>query len=157
MKFFKQLFALLALIMITTSSVQANPWRDCGLGAAIFPDNGTAAAIINITWDMGTTAVSSKSSSEGTCYGKSASAARFINSTYSSLETETAVGHGAHLTAVLDIYGCNAAQQADATAAIRSEFAQTVQGEGFSAKSHTEKAEAFYNAANSAAEACSAI
>ena len=37
-----------------------NPWKHCGIGAMIFDDNGAAAAISNIIWDLGTTALSTK-------------------------------------------------------------------------------------------------
>ena len=49
---------------------KVNPWKQCGIGAMIFDDNGTAAAISNIIWDLGTTALSTKISSEESCNGK---------------------------------------------------------------------------------------
>ena len=79
---FKKL-AIAATLMTATLSGQAmaqeniNPWKHCGIGAIIFDDNGTAAAISNIIWDLGTTAVSSKVSSADSCEGKLVTAAVF--------------------------------------------------------------------------------
>ncbi|MFT6992708.1 MAG: hypothetical protein ACJASL_004709, partial [Paraglaciecola sp.] len=53
--------AIAALSLTSTHSfaqdaeVKLNPWQDCGLGAMVFPDNGVAAAISNVIWDLGTT------------------------------------------------------------------------------------------------------
>ena len=47
-----------------------NAYVQCGIGAAIFKNNKTAAIISNIIWDLGTTAISSQTSSPETCEGK---------------------------------------------------------------------------------------
>ena len=44
-----------------------NPFSDCGIGAALFPDTSWAAVTSNITWDIGTTALTSATMSPGTC------------------------------------------------------------------------------------------
>ena len=49
---------------------EINPWQHCGIGAAIFDDNTTAAAISNVIWDSGTTAVTSATISPGSCEGE---------------------------------------------------------------------------------------
>ena len=61
-----------------------NPWTDCGLGALVFSgvdgDGGKiGAAISNIIWDLGTTAVSSATSSPDTCARHEVTAAAFIH------------------------------------------------------------------------------
>ena len=62
----KLLALVMGVMMIMSSQISANLFKECGLGAIIFGDdmNGVPAAISNITWDLGTTASSSKSSGE---------------------------------------------------------------------------------------------
>lgn len=83
-----------------------NPWKHCGIGAMIFDDNGTAAAISNIIWDLGTTAVSSNISSQESCKGQRVAAAQFLQDTIALVEEETVIGNGVHLTTVLNLMGC---------------------------------------------------
>ena len=64
---------LLALILITLPLGTAfaekkqgsgpNPYVECGIGAAIFPEVHWAAATSNVTWDLGSTALTSAISS----------------------------------------------------------------------------------------------
>ncbi|MCC5879985.1 MAG: DUF3015 domain-containing protein, partial [Idiomarina sp.] len=52
---------------VYTTDVKAvddiNPWQHCGIGAMIFDDNTTAAAVSNVIWDSGTTAFTSATAS----------------------------------------------------------------------------------------------
>lgn len=147
----KKIIGAAALLLLTTTSVQAdeeklNPWQQCGIGAMIFPENGVAAAISNIIWDLGTTAVTSASASEDSCDGARTKTAMFINETYSQLEDEIVQGEGAHLTAMMTMMSC------DATAAseIRSEVATNVLS---SVASDSAKAEQLFNIAETACSA----
>ena len=45
----------------------ADIYTECGLGAMIAPNNEAVAAVTNVTWDLGTTAISSDASSEENC------------------------------------------------------------------------------------------
>lgn len=117
-----------------------NAWKHCGIGAMIFDDNGTAAAISNIIWDLGTTAVSSKISSVDSCEGKMATAAVFIQNNFNNVIEETSQGSGAHLTAMLDILEVNEADRAEVVTAVRAEMAVSV------AANEAANPEAFYNA-----------
>jgi hypothetical protein len=117
-----------------------NPWKHCGIGAVIFDDNGTAAAISNIIWDLGTTAVSSKVSSADSCEGKMTTAAVFIQNNFNNVMEETSQGSGAHLTAMLDILDVSEAARADVVTAVRAEMALAV------AANEAASPEAFYNA-----------
>ncbi|SEA69677.1 DUF3015 family protein [Alkalimonas amylolytica] len=105
--------ALVTAAVSTAPTVQAdssiNPWKHCGIGAMIFDDNGAAAAISNIIWDLGTTAISSKISSEESCKGQRVAAAQFLQDTIAQVEEETVIGDGVHLTTVLNLMGCEAA------------------------------------------------
>ncbi len=121
----KRILGAAALAVIASTSVQAqdvNPWQDCGIGAMIFPENGGAAAISNIIWDLGTTAVSSASSSAESCEGERVKTAQFINETYNLLEDEIVEGNGDHFTAMLEMMQCDAS----AAQAIRTEVADKV-------------------------------
>lgn len=87
-----------------------NPFSDCGIGAALF-DNDAAAAISNIIWDVGTTAVVSATASPETCNGNEADAAAFIYESYDELLVESAHGQGAHLSTLMDILEVDAADR----------------------------------------------
>ena len=123
----------------------SNPFSQCGIGAAIFPDNGTAATISNVIWDLGTTAITSGLSSKSTCSGSSGKVAMIINSSYANLETETAVGEGKYLTAMADAMSCSTDSRAALYAEVRARFEQEVTAPGYFDKSKTEKASTFYN------------
>ena len=117
---------LLAGNAIAEEKPTINPWKHCGIGAMIFDDNGTAAAISNIIWDLGTTAVSSKVSSEDSCEGKEIKTAQFIQDNYDQVIEETSQGAGTHLTAMLNMLEVEESQQPQVLKAIRSEIADQV-------------------------------
>lgn len=111
-----------------------NPWKHCGIGAAIFDDNGTAAALSNVIWDLGTTAITSKVSSESTCNGKRTKVAMFIQDNFDAVLEQTAMGEGEHVNAMLDILEVSEESKAEVVASVRS---------AVNADTH---AEAYYNA-----------
>lgn len=117
-----------------------NPYRDCGIGAALFPETDWAAVSSNVIWDVGSTALTSATMSPETCSGQEVVAAEFILNTYDNLIEETAQGEGQHLTTVLDIYGCEASQQPAIINAIRSKAASDVASEDFAGATQLEKA-----------------
>ncbi|NNU17429.1 DUF3015 family protein [Parvularcula sp. ZS-1/3] len=142
--------------MVATASAQAqtstraepNPWLDCGIGAMIFPDANleVAAAISNIIWDLGTTAVTSAASSPETCNGlDNVTGAAFIKRTYPTLETELAKGQGENLTALAAIF--EAEDEAVFVATLRARMAEEVAKPEFAALSADEKAQKLYFAA----------
>lgn len=114
---------------------KVNPWKQCGIGAMIFDDNGVAAAISNIIWDLGTTAVSSNISSQDSCEGVKVAAAQFINDSIVNIEEETVVGNGQHLTAMLNMMGCEASAHPAIINAVRADLDVSAAGN---------KAEAYY-------------
>ena len=113
--------------VIAEEKTTINPWKHCGIGAMIFDDNGTAAAISNIIWDLGTTAVSSKISSDGSCEGKEVKTAQFIQDNYTQVIEETSQGSGLHLTAMLNMLDVEENQQPLIIKAIRSEMIDKVE------------------------------
>ncbi|MDA1354489.1 MAG: DUF3015 family protein [bacterium] len=158
MKFFGKALVMTLLVAAIASPAMAkeiNPWKDCGIGAMLFPDKDdeVIAVITNVTWDLGTTAVSSKVSSPASCEGADMVAATFINNTYTNLVEETAAGQGSHMASVLSIYGVDANAHASVSSKIRSEFASAVTTDGFAQKSQADKAYAYYQAVNSAISA----
>jgi hypothetical protein len=73
----------LAGLMVTSISAQAREfaeiYTECGLGAMIAPRTPAVAAVTNVTWDLGTTAVTSNISSPDTCQGGKEKTAAFIS------------------------------------------------------------------------------
>lgn len=139
-----------------------NPWRDCGIGAMLFPNDSFWSVISNITWDLGSTAVTSYLSSKDTCEGKTVAAAVFIDKTYAQIEQETAKGSGDHVTAMLDILGCESASQAAITTSLRNQLASLVQDPAYLNSTQTQKAQAYFGALDSTistqfAQQCSEI
>jgi len=67
------LFAVAAAAFCFAQSASAREFADiyteCGLGAMIAPNNAAVAAVTNVTWDLGTTAISSNASSADSCKG----------------------------------------------------------------------------------------
>ena len=149
MKILKVTALALALVAPTLASAQAkkslNPWIDCGIGAMIFAETDWAAVTSNIIWDLGSTAVTSDQSSQNTCNSKKAKTALYIGATYANLSEETVQGDGAHLRAMLQVAGCEAAVHGSMIASLRSGFGQYVSASGYAAKSTSTKAEDFYN------------
>jgi hypothetical protein len=141
---------LVAIFLFSTTDVFSEGktkigWRDCGIGAMIFPGTPWAAVTSNITWDLGLTASSSSTSSPGQCAGKSASMARFINQNYVLIEEQTAIGNGKYLTTMLNIGSCNRNTQPKIIDMIRQGFSTQVKSKNFNNRSNTEKAELYYN------------
>lgn len=104
----KFILAAVLFLSSTASFAAKNVWADCGIGALIFEKTAWAAATSNIIWDLGTTATSTKVSSEDQCNGKSASAAKYIHQNYAQIQEDTVMGGGEYTTAMLDILNCDA-------------------------------------------------
>lgn len=128
-----------------TASAAKNLWRECGIGGMIFSEIGWAAIISNIIWDLGTTATTSEISSEGTCQGKKANTAQFVNTTYANLEEETAVGSGAHLDTMFNIIGCDDSARSEIIDSLRSNLQNEISSADYAKKTKSEKAESYYN------------
>lgn len=133
-----------------------NPWQHCGIGAAIFDDNGTAAAISNVIWDSGTTAVTSATISPETCESKEVEVAQFVDETYDQLAMETAMGEGEHLTAALGLMNCSAEAHQSVVSQLRGDLQQATATSGYADQAHADKAYGFYTSLNQAAADCSA-
>lgn len=121
-------------------------YTQCGIGGLLTspipsPVKEPLAVISNIVWDLGTTAITSNISSDGTCAGKSETVATFISNSYENLEKELAQGEGAYLDTLVSM-----TKPADQTkeafvASIRADFAKVVA----SNSSDFQKRESLYN------------
>lgn len=141
------LTALVGLSSQATLAQQGpNPYSDCGIGAAIFPDNNVGAVISNVIWDMGTTALTSATASPETCSGKNVQAAAFIYETYDLLVEETARGEGEHLSVLLNILEVSAANKDQVVSKLRQKMASHVSVSTYAAQEKVDKAQQYYNA-----------
>ncbi|SFC38728.1 Protein of unknown function [Marinospirillum celere] len=119
----------------------AEIYTDCGLGGLIAPNHGVVAVITNITWDLGTTAVSSQLSSPDTCKGGQARTAAFIYESYPQLENDLAQGQGEHFATLLSVAGCPADVHASVGSELRGQFAESVAQPSYSSKTRYELAD----------------
>lgn len=158
MKVLKSLAVAMLLMAVSFSSFaqekkkDLNPWIDCGIGAMIFDHTDWAAAISNVIWDLGTTAVTSDVSSQNTCNSKRAKMAFYIGATYANLSEETVKGDGKYLHAMLDIAGCDASTQEAVIGSLRSDFARYVSRVDYAGMSKAAKAEGFYDLVQKSAQ-----
>jgi len=135
---------LAAPIVVNAGEGDINPWTECGIGAMIFTENKPLAVISNVIWDLGTTAVTSAGLSKNTCGGSNVVAAAFIQNGYANLEEETVIGNGQHLSALLNVFGCESTSHQAVSQGLRAELNGAMQQEEYMDKSTTEKAEAYY-------------
>lgn len=117
-----------------------NPFSDCGIGAALFQDTAWAAVTSNVTWDLGTTAVTSATMSPNTCTKRNVKAAMFIRDSYAQIVEDAARGTGDHLAATLEMFDCGAAQQGAALNEVRNGVGGAVTAPGYGDQKHLEKA-----------------
>ncbi len=125
-----------------------SPYTECGIGAALFPETHWAAATSNVTWDLGTTALTSATSSPETCNAKKVKTAQFILDTYENLVEETAAGSGEHLTAALTTFGCSTSDHQTISSELRQAFSAEINKPDYAELSDTDKANKYYQALN---------
>lgn len=154
--------ALASLAVSQTASARdfADIYTECGLGALIAPSNGAVAAVTNVTWDLGTTAVSSNVSSADTCAGgkdKAKKSAALIIQSYAQLEQDLARGQGEHLSALVSIAGCSAEARTAMTVGLRQDLAVRAAAPGYSSATRYEQAKGMFDgfAKQAAAASCS--
>ncbi|MBL4622601.1 MAG: DUF3015 family protein [Immundisolibacteraceae bacterium] len=139
------IFGLQGTAVAGSTGSGPNPFSDCGIGAAIFPNSNIGASISNVIWDIGTTAVTSATASPETCSGKNIETAQFILDTYDNLIEDTARGEGEHLATVLTLRGCSSANRDQTVAMIRQEAGRHISAAGYSSASNAEKASDLYD------------
>jgi hypothetical protein len=141
-----------ALLSLGSASAQdtdteLNPWQHCGIGAAIFDDNETAAAISNVIWDSGTTAITSATASPDTCSSTQIDVANYIDLTNGALTAELAMGSGDHLNGLLAVAGCEA-RASTVAAEMRESIAELPAG--YAQLAHADQAHHTYQALEAA-------
>lgn len=157
----KKLFLLLTLAVfampMTAKAESPNPYTDCGIGAAIFQDEDlrVAAAVSNVIWDLGTTAITSAVSSPGTCTKNQAKTAALILETLPELEKDVAMGEGQYVVALAETMGCSSSE--GVAKSMRSGYADIVANEAYGSQTSVERASAMYNVARDAANANSCV
>jgi hypothetical protein len=164
MKFANLSAAALAasLLVLGTASASAatksdiNPWQHCGIGAMIFDDNTTAAAISNVIWDSGTTAVTSATISPDSCNSKEIEVAQFIDDTYDQLAMETAMGEGEHLASALGLMNCGVEASQGVVSQLRADLQAASANVDYADQAHADKAFQYYSSLNQAAADCAA-
>ena len=146
-KFVMTLAVFVGLATVSNAAHAANPYSDCGIGAAIFPNNPALAASSNAIWDLGSTAVTSATASEETCTNVQNNTASFILETMPQLETELALGAGEHLDALAGLLQCESPSAVIFASQKYEDFIATVE---YLTASDVEKASALYNSLKTA-------
>lgn len=122
-------------------------YTECGLGGLIGAQasntsTGNILAIItNVTWDLGTTAITSELSSPDACAGGNAEVAAFIYQSYDALEQDLASGQGQHLDTLKELSGAKAGFESE----LRLAFANEVASADYAQRSQFDKSEALFN------------
>lgn len=130
--------ALIAAASFSTTAIaqekKINPWKQCGIGAMVFDDNPTAAALSNIIWDLGTTAVSSNVSSQDSCEGAEATVGIFIKQNFDAVVEQVSQGEGDHLNAMLDILAVEGDARITAISNVRANTADAMASDSLTAE-----------------------
>jgi hypothetical protein len=121
-----------------------SPYVECGIGAALFPNTGWAAATSNVTWDLGITAITSALSSPEMCNAKKVATARLILETLPSLEKDLAVSEGKYLVALNQTMSCSPDAHKPINADLRVAYAEVVSEKGYVEKSRVGRAADLY-------------
>lgn len=142
------LFVLSAAVVSQSSMARefAEIYTECGLGAMIAPKHEAVAAVTNVTWDLGTTAVSSNISSPDTCQGGKTKTAAFIHDSYEHIEKDLAVGNGSYLSSLLALSGCQGEARAAIGSGLRSDFSTLVANPAYPNMTRLERASDLYDA-----------
>jgi len=153
----KKLF-LVPVLVFSLNSNAANPYVDCGIGAALFPNTDWAAVTSNVIWDAGTTALISATASEDTCSGGDVATAQLIHDKFELLETDLMLGYGDNLNALTASLDCEVSGAL--TASISSDMKSVISDSSYSKNSRIEKSISFYEALQSNKEvknSCSVV
>lgn len=126
----------------------ADIYTECGLGAMIAPRNEAVAAVTNVTWDLGTTAISSNVSSPDSCVGGQARMAIFIHESQDLILNELAAGSGDYLNALATLAGVSMEKKEDFLASLRIEVTEIISSSNFLKSSNHEKSEQIFNIVN---------
>ena len=138
---------LLPLSFITFNVYSANPYTDCGIGAALFPNTSWAAVTSNVIWDVGTTAVISATASDQTCSGGDVQTAQLIHDKYELLETDLILSEGDNLLALTNSIGCN--NSPSLRKSLKEDIKRLLSADEYATNSRIQKASNLYDAIKS--------
>lgn len=106
---------------------------------------GLSLGLNVVSGGLGTYAYSSATLSPDTfCAEKTAMTAAFVKDAYPNLIEDAVRGEGQHLSAVLELAGCDASGQALVIPSLRSDIAGALGAEGYSAMAGNDKAYDLY-------------
>ncbi|MDA9282616.1 DUF3015 family protein [Pseudomonadales bacterium] len=138
----KQLFLITTLTVLSASAMAYNPWSQCGIGAALFPNTHWGAVTSNVIWDMGTTANISATLSRDTCNGAETRMAMLIHDKLESLELEIMTDQGEVLTAIFEVMSCDTSSQI--IPSLRKETVKLLSTDQYPSQTRVGKAENLY-------------
>jgi len=109
-----------------TTLAGPNPFKDCGIGAALFENTPWAAVTSNTIWDAGTTAVTSATASPETCSNSNpeVKTSVFILENFESVEQELLEGEGEYVSNLGDIMGCSVKETSAMVKEVRGEMSE---------------------------------
>ena len=142
------ILVLMASTLLAQSAISrefADIYVECGLGAMIAPSTPVVAVITNVTWDLGTTAISSDISCPESCKGGQAKVASFIYDSYEFLETDLASGSGDYLDLLVELAEGEFQNKDEFIDSLRNVFAEYVAWTDYTTQSRFEKSEALYD------------
>jgi len=147
----KAIFVIMAILALVAFSQPCMArdfgqiYEECGVGAMLAPKSPGTAAVTNVTWDSGTTAISSNITCPDACAGGKAKVGAFIYKSYDSLEKDLASGSGTYLDALMVLLRYDSQAKEALIKDVRSDFAKVVADPTYADRSRFEKAEALYN------------
>jgi hypothetical protein len=121
-----------------------NPYTDCGIGSTF--DNKAGASSSNAIWDLGSTALTSATSSPEMCRDRKAESAKLILETLPELEKDVALGEGKYLLALTEVMGCDAPFLNEINSNLRITYAQKISDKEYGNKTEIQRATDLYNA-----------
>lgn len=148
--------AILSTTPVSAETNVENAFAECGIGAALFPSYETAAIISNVIWDLGTTALSSQTSSPSSCAGAQTTAAIFIDQTYPVLEEQFVKGGGTHVSALMDILQCGESVQQTVISDVQSGLSASFSDSSYASQSQLDKAKKMGAMLDNAISSCNA-
>tara|TARA_B100002019_G_C20975969_1_gene453471 strand:- start:117 stop:581 length:465 start_codon:yes stop_codon:yes gene_type:complete len=134
-------FFIAIIGIFSINSFAANPFTDCGIGAALFPNTDWAAVTSNVIWDVGTTAMISATASEDTCSGGEAQTAKLIHDKLEGLETEIMIGSGDIYAALASSMQCG---NADISKEIKASYVSVLNNDSYATNTRIKKSESLY-------------
>lgn len=138
---------LIPVSILTFNVYSANPYTDCGIGAALFPNTSWAAVTSNVIWDVGTTAVISATASDQTCSGGDVQTAQLIHDKYELIETDLILGEGDNLLALSNSIGCD--NTSILRASLKDDMKRLLSEESYASSTRIQKASNLYDSIKS--------